>query len=235
MRILYIYPHPDDESFGPARVISKQKRQGHEVYLLTLTRGGATKQRFKFNYTVEQMGEVRYKEMLNVAKVLNLNGMKVLDFPDSGLKELDPREIEAVIREEIKSIKPNVVVTYPVHGISGFHDHIVGHAAVKRVFCELKPTAPYLKRLAFETVTEEESNPFEAIKLNWSKPEEIDCVVEIDEADIQKCYEALDCYVTYQDVINGWDFKKYMKAPTTSFEIFQERHDPPLGDLCEGL
>ncbi|HEX7343805.1 MAG TPA: PIG-L family deacetylase, partial [bacterium] len=54
MRILYIYPHPDDESFGPARVISKQKRQGHEVYLLTLTRGGATKQRFKFNYTVEQ-------------------------------------------------------------------------------------------------------------------------------------------------------------------------------------
>jgi len=27
------------------------------------------------------MGEVRYKEMLKVAKVLNLNGMKVLDLP----------------------------------------------------------------------------------------------------------------------------------------------------------
>ena len=235
MRILYIYPHPDDESFGPARIISKQKRQGHEVFLLTLTKGGATKQRFKFNYTVEQMGEVRYKEMLNVAKVLNLNGMKVLDFPDSGLKELDPREIEAAIREEIQRIKPNVVVTYPVHGISGFHDHIVAHAAIKRVFCELKPSAPYLKRLAFETVTEEESKEFEAIKLNWSKPEEIDCVVQIDDADIQKCYEALDCYETYKGVIDGWDFKKYMQAPTTSFEIFQERHDPPLGDLCDGL
>ena len=67
MRILYVFAHPDDESFGPARVMSKQRRQGHEVYLLTLTRGGATRQRHKFGYSVDEMGEVRYKEMLDVA------------------------------------------------------------------------------------------------------------------------------------------------------------------------
>ncbi len=66
MKILYIFPHPDDESFGPARAMSKQRRQGHEVYLLTLTRGGATKQRFKYGYSIEEMGEVRYREMLEV-------------------------------------------------------------------------------------------------------------------------------------------------------------------------
>ncbi|MFC1733666.1 PIG-L deacetylase family protein, partial [candidate division KSB1 bacterium] len=38
MTFLYIYPHPDDESFGSAHAMSKQLRQGHEVYLLTLTR-----------------------------------------------------------------------------------------------------------------------------------------------------------------------------------------------------
>ena len=72
MKILYIYPHPDDESFGPAHVTAKQRRQGHAVYLLTLTKGGATKQRFKYNYSIEQMGNIRYQEMLNVVKVLIL-------------------------------------------------------------------------------------------------------------------------------------------------------------------
>jgi len=34
-KVLYIYPHPDDEAFGPAAVIYEQVREGHEVYLLT--------------------------------------------------------------------------------------------------------------------------------------------------------------------------------------------------------
>lgn len=56
MKILYIYPHPDDESFGPGHVMAKQVRDGHEVYLLTLTKGGATWQRFKYNHTIAEMG-----------------------------------------------------------------------------------------------------------------------------------------------------------------------------------
>ena len=64
MKVLYVLAHPDDESFVPAAAISKQRRQGHEVYLLTLTRGGATRQRFKYGYSVAEMGEVRYREML---------------------------------------------------------------------------------------------------------------------------------------------------------------------------
>ena len=60
MRILYIFPHPDDESFGPARTMAAERRQGHDVYLLTFTRGEATKVRHKFAWTLEQMGQARY-------------------------------------------------------------------------------------------------------------------------------------------------------------------------------
>jgi LmbE family N-acetylglucosaminyl deacetylase len=37
MKILYIFPPPDDESFGPAPAIAAQIRNGNKVYLLTLT------------------------------------------------------------------------------------------------------------------------------------------------------------------------------------------------------
>ena len=158
MRILYIFPHPDDESFVPARAMSAQVRAGHEVALLTLTKGGATKERHRLGYTVEQMGVVRYREMLEVAKVLGLSDLTVLDLPDSGLKELDPRRIETVVAEHIKRIRPDIVVSYPVHGISGFHDHLVAHAVVKRVYVQLRDRgADYLKRLAFFTLTEDQA------------------------------------------------------------------------------
>jgi LmbE family N-acetylglucosaminyl deacetylase len=89
MRALFIYPHPDDESFGPGPALASLLRRGHEVFLLTLTRGGATRQRHKYGYSVEEMGEVRFREMQEVARVLGLTGMTVLDLPDSGLKEID--------------------------------------------------------------------------------------------------------------------------------------------------
>jgi len=127
MRILYIFPHPDDESFKPARAIAAQSRPGHDVYLLTLTRGEATRVRFKFGWTLEQMGEARYREVLDVKTTLDLTDLRVLNLPDGGLKEIDPRTIEQSIRDEILRVEPHVIVTVPIHGISGFHDHIVTH------------------------------------------------------------------------------------------------------------
>jgi LmbE family N-acetylglucosaminyl deacetylase len=234
MRILYVFAHPDDESFGPARAISKQRRQGHEVYLLTLTRGGATRQRHKFGYSVDEMGEVRYKEMLDVAKTLDLTGMTVLDFPDSGLAEMDPREIEAEVAKYIEAIQPQVVVTYAVHGISGFFDHLVNHAVVKRVFVELRERVSYLKRLAFFTVTEKDTAEFDFFDLTSSKPQDIDAVLTVDEADVEANYRALDCYVTYRETIEQSGIKRLMTLHPV-FEIYQEAHDPPLESLADGL
>ncbi len=234
MKILYIFPHPDDESFGPAPAMSKQVREGHEVYLLTLTKGGATKQRHKFGYSIDEMGEVRYKEMLNVEKTLNLKGMTVLDLPDSGLKEMDPREIEDVIRKEIERVKPDVIVSYPVHGISGFHDHLVSHAVVKRIFCEMKDKVSFLKRLAFFTMTEENAKKQLHFHISGSKDEEIDCVYKVDDEDIENSRKALDCYFTFKETIDNSDIKNQIYKDV-NFEIFGESQNPKLKDLFEKL
>lgn len=234
MKVLYIFPHPDDESFGPASAMSKQRREGNEVYLLTLTKGGATKQRHKYGYSIDEMGEVRYKEMLDVAKVLNLSGMTVLDLPDSGLKEMDPREIERIIMEEIEKVKPDVIVTYAVHGISGFHDHLVTHAVVKRVYAEMIKNSEFLKRLAFFTITEEAALMQKHFHLNGSKDEEIDCIYEVDEEDIEKSRKALDCYVTFKETIDASNIKDQIPKKVC-FEIYQETQKPKLKNLFEKL
>lgn len=234
MIVLYIYPHPDDESFGPAHVMYKQIRQGHEVHLLTLTKGGATKQRFKYDKSIDEMGEIRYREMLEVEKVLELTSMTVLDLPDSGLKEMDPRDIEELIEAHILRIQPHVIVTYPVHGISGFHDHLVSHAVVKSVYVNLRESTEFLKRLAFITISEEVAANSPHFHLNGSKPEEIDCAVETEDVDIQKLYDALDCYVTFQETIEKSGIKDFI-GKTFHFEFYQEDYNPPIADLFEGL
>ncbi len=236
MNILYVFPHPDDESFGPAVAISHQRRAGHNVYLLTLTKGGATKQRHILGLSVEEMGEVRYKEMQEMAKALDLSGMTVLDLPDGGLKEMDPRQIEHVVAEHIASLRPEVVVSYPVHGISGFHDHLVMHAVAKNVFLNLRDSgADYLKRLAFYTLGPANVNRSDSkFNLNVSKDEEIDCIIHGEPEDMEAFERALECYQTYEKVIGDSGVRRII-APEQYFEIFQERHDPPLGDLCEGL
>lgn len=234
MKILYVFPHPDDESFGPAPAIAAQLRKGHDVYLLTLTKGEATKQRFRLGISKKEMGEIRHKEMQCVEKVLGLSGMKVLDLPDSGLKELDPKHIEDVIYDHVESLKPDVLVTYAVHGISGFEDHLVSHAVVKSVYCDMKRTGKsYPKRLAFFTHFSENEGTGK-FKLSSSKEEEIDCWVQANDDDYQKFHDALDCYETYQQVIEDSNVKEDV-GKRVPFEIFREDFDPPLDDLADQL
>ena len=233
MRILYVFPHPDDESFGPARAMAAQRRQGHEVYLLTLTRGEATKVRHKFGWSLEEMGAARHREMQDVKATLELADMRILNLPDGQLKELDPWSVEDAIREEMLRVKPHVVVTFPIHGISGFHDHIVTHAAVTRVYLELRgPEHAWLQRLAFFTlVVAPAVFPWH---VNVTKPEEIDCVFDASEADMERFHKALDCYVTYADIIAATKIHDVF-GKDVHFEIYREDHKPALTDLCDGL
>ena len=172
--------------------------------------------------------------MLAVEKVLGLRGMTVTDFVDSGLKESNPIDLEHAILEEIQKVKPDVVVTYPVHGVSGFHDHLVSHALVKRVFCQLRSEGQGPKRLAFSTVSEETSKKSKHFPLSYSTEQEIDCVVSVDPEDIEACRKALDCYETFKATIelSGIKDNLPMKVP---FEFFQEEREEPVSCLFEGL
>lgn len=234
-RILYIFPHPDDESFGPAPAMAQQLEQNHEVHLLTLTRGGATRQRHKLGLSVDEMGEVRLKEMKDVSETLRLSSMEVLDLPDSGLKDMCPMDIEQAVHAHIKSLQPDIIVTYAVHGISGFFDHLVCHAVVKRVFCELKQmNASYCPhRLAFFTLGPD-SYTGDHFKLKTSPPADIDCIIKVTRGQSELGKKALYCYESYLETIEKTRVAEHT-ADDVHFEFFGERHDPPVHDIAAGL
>jgi hypothetical protein len=99
---------------------------------------------------------------------------------------------------------------------------------------ELKERVSYLKRFAMVTITDEDAKKAEIFHLSGSKPEEIDCIVEVDQVDIDRNLQALDCYVTFQETIEKTKIKDFIGHQAV-FEVFQESHDPPLNDLFNKL
>ncbi len=235
--ILYVFPHPDDESFGPAAAMHAQLGAGHAVHLLTLTKGGATRQRHRLGLSIDEMGEVRHQEMLAVERTLGLSSMTVWDYPDSGLKHLDPRILERAIGDFVRELQPDVLVTYDVHGISGFHDHLVAHAVVKRLYVELREHhASSPRRLAMLTLPDSGEPVFSnaGIRLKHSRPEDIDCILQLEHADIEMMKSCLECYATYKDTIEESGVVEKVGS-ALYFEFFGEKHSPPVSDLTAAM
>ena len=232
MTLLYVFPHPDDESFGPAPAIARQVREGHDVHLLTLTKGGATKKRHGLGLSVEEMGEVREKELACAAEALGAE-LTVLDYPDGGLADMDPRDLENVIEREIDLVRPDVVVTYVGHGNSLHPDHLATHAVVKRAYCQARDdlAARGPKRLALFTLVEGEFDHAPG-HLRGTPPEAIGARVTFEPEDREAAETALACYETYQDVIEEHRPLESVRDGV-GFVLFGETHDAPLDTLTD--
>jgi hypothetical protein len=117
----------------------------------------------------------------------------------------------------LEAIQTQVVVTDAVHGISGFFDLAVEHCA------------------AFWTIrAEEAAGASELFHLTGSKAEDIDVVMTVDEVDVEKQQQTLDCYVTYQQTIEQAGAKRNIPREAV-FEVYQEAYDPALSSLVAGL
>jgi hypothetical protein len=105
---------------------------------------------------------------------------------------------------------------------------------VKRAYVELRERVPYLKRLAFWTSREEGTDQSELFRLTGSKAEDIDVAVTVDEEDVEKQQQALDCHVTYRETIERAGARRNIPHEAV-FELYQEAHDLPLDDLLDGV
>lgn len=143
MKFLFVYAHPDDESFFSGGTIAKLTSQKHVVKLICATKGEAG---MTGDFaTKENLGSVREEELRNVAKVLGISQLFFLEFIDSTLLE-NQNELEQKILEIYKSETPDVVVTFDKYGASNHPDHIaISNAATAGFKTYLDFTQKYIR------------------------------------------------------------------------------------------
>jgi LmbE family N-acetylglucosaminyl deacetylase len=122
-RALVFSPHPDDESLGCGGTILKKKKAGATVKLVHVSDGGGSTTLIPR----DQLTAMRKQESRNAGRVLGVDDIYFLDFPDGHLGENIPAAIERVseilrqespeeifvpyIREPMKQAADHVAVT----------------------------------------------------------------------------------------------------------------------------
>lgn len=129
MKLMAVLAHPDDESFGVGGTLAKYAAEGVEVSVVTATRGD--RGRFRGHRPGDAghpgaaaLAEIREAELRAAGSVLGVRDVRVLGFHDQELDGVEPREAVGRIVQELRSIRPEVVVTFGPDGAYGHPDHI---------------------------------------------------------------------------------------------------------------
>ena len=122
--VLFVYAHPDDESFGIAGTAMKLKDEGHTTALLTLTRGDAGlwfgKQAGA--WSSEELARERTKEWRDATGIIGFTHRRLLEWPDGGLAASPPERVTADVVQFIREVRPDVVCTFGPEGAGSEHD-----------------------------------------------------------------------------------------------------------------
>ena len=175
-RLMFAFPHPDDESFGPGGTIAKYAREGVEVHYVCATRGevGTVDPELLKPYEHlpedQRLGALRGQELRCAADILGLAGLHYLGYRDSGMTgspdnqdprafiNADPDRVAEQLVKLIRSIKPQVVVTFDPFGGYGHPDHIFIHQRTTEAFYAAGEPARY----------PEAGEPYRPQKLYWN-------------------------------------------------------------------
>ena len=122
-KILAVFAHPDDETFGPGATLAKYAAEGAMVDIMVATRGEAGENHLEVK-TNEPLGLIRERELRNADKILGVHHIDFLDFIDGELRQNIYFDIDKKIISKIKIFKPDIIITFEPHGISGHLDHI---------------------------------------------------------------------------------------------------------------
>jgi N-acetylglucosamine malate deacetylase 2 len=170
-KIVLVFAHPDDESYGTGGTIYRYASTGTEIHLITATNGEGSKHRSpdKIGY---DLGGVRKNELYNAGKILGIRQIHFLEYPDRLLSTIPRGELEASIKRILIKIRPQVVITFDKNGVTGHPDHKAISRATTNAFFKT-----YLRR---SSEPPEQSSPFPKLyyltfpkswlsKLSWSR------------------------------------------------------------------
>lgn len=191
-RAMVIFAHPDDAEFGSAGTTAKLVNDGKAVFYVVCTDG--SKGSDDPEMTPERLTEIRKAEQLDAARVLGVQDVAFLDFPDGMLQPT--LDLRRAITAEIRRYRPDVVITQsPARDLSaGLFVQHPDHVAVgEATFAAVYPCAR--DRLTFPELAEAGLEPW-AVKELWvSGTTAADYFVDITDS-IERKIEALRAHAS---------------------------------------
>jgi mycothiol S-conjugate amidase len=158
--LLIIYAHPDDESFGNAGTIARYAASGVGVHYACATRGECGTVAEEHLREHVDIAALRTAELDCAARTLGLAAVHHLGYRDSGMAGSadndHPSSLVRAPREKVagqlvalmRSLRPQVVVTFNPYGGYGHPDHIAIHHATLDAFAAAADPARYAEQLA---------------------------------------------------------------------------------------
>src|SRR5262245_34922208 len=102
-RVMVVTAHPDDSEFGAGGTVAKLVREGKQVTYCILTNGN--KGSGDRTMTPERLATIREEEQRNAARVLGVEVVDFLGFPDCELE--DTRETRLAVTAAIRRHRPD--------------------------------------------------------------------------------------------------------------------------------
>ena len=104
--VMVITAHPDDSEFGAGGTVAKLVKEGRQVVYCIVTNGN--KGSGDRSMTPERLATIREEEQRNAARVLGVETLEFLGFPDCEVE--DNRESRMAVAGAIRRHRPDLVI-----------------------------------------------------------------------------------------------------------------------------
>ena len=155
MHIFVSYPHPDDESFGPAAELAKYALSGAVIRGLFFTRGQKGDSHIRPLPSSDELGRLREQDLRDAATILGFQSIEILDYMDGELADVPLAELEGHVERHLRAFVPDVVITFGPAGITRHLDHIAIHHATFNAFHRARAEGLSLRELYYDAMPTE--------------------------------------------------------------------------------
>lgn len=121
---LFVYAHPDDETFGAAGTICLLRATGWRVVLACATLGDKGKCGDPPVCTPAELPAVREAELAEAARLLDISAVHLLGYKDKELAAAPPDDIRRALVAIVRAEKPSLVFTFDPNGFNVHPDHV---------------------------------------------------------------------------------------------------------------
>ena len=122
--LLFIFAHPDDESFSGVGTAMECAARGARTALVTATRGERGKPGDPPICSPEDLPAVREQELRQAVQIAGLDELHILEYRDRELPDAPPDEIRRTLVQHIRRVRPSIVFTFDPNGFNVHPDHL---------------------------------------------------------------------------------------------------------------